>query len=169
MQKSIISISWHSLFLIPLFYIHFPPCSVLLHMREHFGDLLWEFTTASTSNFAPRESGVVGCHTAQQRGSMCFIFCRLYPATTPVFGSYPVISLLLTLTLYRRCGLAYPYDGRGFVGPKKKTILRLLLINPLWFYRHSAVSFVITCKVSIDLQMYLVYRRDKPSVRQAYS
>jgi hypothetical protein len=25
-----------------------------------------------------------------------------------------------TVTLYRRCGLAYPYDWRGLVGIKKK-------------------------------------------------
>jgi hypothetical protein len=29
------------------------------------------------------------------------------------------------LTLYRKCGLAYPYDRRVFVGPKKKTIVGL--------------------------------------------
>jgi hypothetical protein len=29
-------------------------------------------------------------------------------------------------------GLAYPYDWRGFVGPKKKTIVGVLVFNPLW-------------------------------------
>ncbi len=34
-------------------------------------------------------------------------------------------SLYSLLTLYRRCGLAYPYDWRGFVGTKKKTSVGL--------------------------------------------
>ncbi len=33
---------------------------------------------------------------------------------------------------HRRCGLAYPYDWRGFVGPKTKTSLGFLLSNPLF-------------------------------------
>jgi hypothetical protein len=32
----------------------------------------------------------------------------------------------------RRFGLVYPSDRRGFAGPKKKTIVSLLLFNPLW-------------------------------------
>jgi hypothetical protein len=54
-----------------------------------------------------------------------FVFYQHYPfspATTAVFGSY-LSSLYSKPTLYRLCGLAYPYDGRGFVGPKKKTIV----------------------------------------------
>ncbi len=31
----------------------------------------------------------------------------------------------------RGCGLAYPYDWRGFVGAKKKTSMGLLVFNPL--------------------------------------
>ncbi len=42
----------------------------------------------------------------------------------------PVISLLLGITLYRECGLAYPYDWRGFVGTKKKTSVGLLVLIP---------------------------------------
>jgi hypothetical protein len=34
-------------------------------------------------------------------------------------------------TVYRRCGLPYPNDGRGFVGAKKKTSVGLLVFNPL--------------------------------------
>ncbi len=37
----------------------------------------------------------------------------------------PVISLFI-LTLHRGWALAYPYDWRGFVGPKKKTSVGLL-------------------------------------------
>jgi hypothetical protein len=45
----------------------------------------------------------------------------------------PVFSLLLTNTaLHRGCGLAYPYDGRGFVGLKKKMIVGLLVFNSFW-------------------------------------
>jgi hypothetical protein len=32
----------------------------------------------------------------------------------------------------RRFWLAYPSDRRGFAGPKKKTIVSLVLFNPLW-------------------------------------
>jgi hypothetical protein len=31
--------------------------------------------------------------------------------------------------MYRRCGLAYPYDWRGFVGSKKKTSVGLSVSN----------------------------------------
>jgi hypothetical protein len=63
---------------------------------------------------------------------LCFLSSLplLPTATTVVFGSY-LSSLYCYLTLYCRCGLAYPYDGRGFVGPKTKTIVGLLLFNPL--------------------------------------
>jgi hypothetical protein len=37
------------------------------------------------------------------------VFTPSAPATTVVFGSY-LSSLYSQLTLYRRCGLAYPYD-----------------------------------------------------------
>jgi hypothetical protein len=65
---------------------------------------------------------------SKQRGQ-CILFSVVFtpppPATTPVFGLLPVISLLLTITLYRRCGLAYPYDWRGFVRAKKETSVGL--------------------------------------------
>jgi hypothetical protein len=54
--------------------------------------------------------------------SKYFDFCRPYPsspATTAVFGSSYLSSLYFYLTLYRGCGLAYPYNWRGFVGAKK--------------------------------------------------
>ncbi len=75
---------------------------------------------------------------ATQRGQ-CILFSVVYNTAPPSHhGSLwvlPVISLLLTITLYRRYGLAYPYDGRGFVGPKKKTIVGLLVLNHrLWSY-----------------------------------
>jgi hypothetical protein len=58
----------------------------------------------------------------EAKGPMYFVFCRLYPsppppATTAVIGSY-LSSLYSSLTLYRGCGLAYPYDYRGFDGKK---------------------------------------------------
>jgi hypothetical protein len=53
-------------------------------------------------------------------GPMYFVFCPPKPSSpSHELGSVwllPDISLLLTyITLYRRCGLAYPYDRRGFV------------------------------------------------------
>ncbi len=48
-------------------------------------------------------------------------------AITAVFGSY--LSNLYLLTC--GCGLAYPYDWRGFVGTKKKTSVGLLLLLSL--------------------------------------
>ncbi len=60
---------------------------------------------------------------------MCFVFCRLYPfspsVTTAVFGSY--LSSLLTNTCIKDVGLPY-----HFVGLKKKTIVVLIVFNPLW-------------------------------------
>ncbi len=56
---------------------------------------------------------------------MYVAFCRLYPppppsATTAVFGSY-LPSLYSWLRLYCWCGLAYPFDWRGFVRSTMKT------------------------------------------------
>ncbi len=63
-------------------------------------------------------------------GPMYFVFCRLYHSQPrhqgSVWGPTCHITTSNYITLYRRCGLAYPYDGRGFVGPKKKTIVGLL-------------------------------------------
>jgi hypothetical protein len=53
-------------------------------------------------------------------GPMYFVFCRLYPPPP----SHTV--------LYRRCGLAYPYDWRGFVRTEKKTSCGLLNLIPRW-------------------------------------
>jgi len=55
------------------------------------------------------------------------------PATTAIFGSYLSSLYSIFLTLYRRCWLAYLIVGglRGFVGPKKKTSVDLLVFNPL--------------------------------------
>jgi hypothetical protein len=57
-------------------------------------------------------------------GQLYFDFCRLYPFSPqpPRQRLGPTCHLSTSqLTLYRRCGLAYTYDGRGRVGPKKKT------------------------------------------------
>jgi hypothetical protein len=58
-------------------------------------------------------------------------YCCFYP-----YSPQPAMfwSNVISLTLYRRSGLALSYDGRGFVGPlKKKTIVGLLVFTPLWF------------------------------------
>jgi hypothetical protein len=61
--------------------------------------------------------------SVETTGQMYIVFCRplLPPATTAVFGSNPS-SLFSKLILYHRCGLAYPYEGRGFVGLKKRRL-----------------------------------------------
>ncbi len=70
-------------------------------------------------------------------GPMYFVFCRPCP-----FSPQPpwqclgptchLSTLKFLLILYRRCRLAFPYDRKGFVGPKKKTIMGLVVFNPLW-------------------------------------
>jgi hypothetical protein len=47
-----------------------------------------------------------------------------------MFGSY-LSSLYSLLTLHRRCGLAYPYDWRGFLEATEKTSVGLLVFNLL--------------------------------------
>ncbi len=42
-------------------------------------------------------------------------------------GSVWLSSIYSKLTLYCRCGLAYPYDWKGFVGDKKNTSVGLLI------------------------------------------
>ncbi len=67
-------------------------------------------------------------------GSIYFIFCRLYPSSPSDHGSVwllPVISLFLTNTVHR-CGLAYPYDWRGFVGTKKRRPLKIQSSLVVW-------------------------------------
>ncbi len=78
-------------------------------------------------------------------------------------------SLYSQLTLYRRCGLAYPYDGReADRGPLSIQSSLILLLS--CFLRDNSYETNSTCTVSIDLQMYLVYSRERQlSVRQAYS
>jgi hypothetical protein len=50
------------------------------------------------------------------------------PATMAVFGSY-LTSLYSSPKLFRGCGLAYPFDWRGFVGTKKKTGMGLAITH----------------------------------------
>jgi hypothetical protein len=60
-------------------------------------------------------------HRMLINGVNALFFCRLHPKP-------PGQRLALTgLTLYRGCGLAYPYDWRGFVWVKKKTNVGLLV------------------------------------------
>jgi hypothetical protein len=85
----------------------------------------------------------------------------LPPATTAVLGSY-LSSLYSLLTLYRRCGLDYPYDRRGFVGAKKKTSVGLLVFNPLWspckddgahFFEKVLKWFLAISLVAVSVQL----------------
>ncbi len=81
--------------------------------------------------------GVI-CRGSTAMGPMYFAFCRLYPSPpqtpTPVLRYY-MSSLYSSLTLYRRWGLAYSKDWRGFVGAKKKTSVSLLVFNSSMEYR----------------------------------
>jgi hypothetical protein len=65
----------------------------------------------------------------------CIMYSVVFTPSPPShhvrFGSY-LSSLYSSLTLHRWCGLVYPYGWRDFVGTKKKTIVGLLIFNPLW-------------------------------------
>ncbi len=58
----------------------------------------------------------------------------VYPRPRLCCAGRIVISLLLVLTIvntpYRGCGLAYPYDQRGFMGAKKKTSVGIVVLIP---------------------------------------
>ncbi len=66
---------------------------------------------------------------------MYFVFCRLYPfSLQPPRLCLGPTCLLSTLNYHciAGAGLITVYDMRGFLGPKKKTIVGLLVFNPLW-------------------------------------
>jgi len=68
---------------------------------------------------------------SQQDQYICFLSSLpLLPGRVWSLGPY-LSSLYSELTLYHWCGLAYPYHWRGFAGAKKKTIVGLILFNPL--------------------------------------
>jgi hypothetical protein len=81
---------------------------------------------------------------AIQRGQ-CILFSVVFTPTLPNNLSsvwlLTVISLL-KLTLFRRCGLAYLYDWRGFVGAKEKT--------RAWAF-HSSMMLMVSQKDDISL------------------
>ncbi len=70
--------------------------------------------------------------------------------TPPPFSHH--CSIFNYLSLYRGCGLAYPYDWRGFVGAKKKTSVGLLLmLIPRWYklsWEFQIDSWVRTSKTT---------------------
>jgi hypothetical protein len=68
-----------------------------------------------------------------QRGQ-CILFSVVFTPSPPSHhGSVWVLPVISLLTLNRLAGLPnHIYNGRGFVGPKKKTIVGLLVFNPLW-------------------------------------
>jgi hypothetical protein len=66
-------------------------------------------------------------------GQMYFGFLSSLPLLTPattVFES-DLSSIYSQLPIAAPVRAVYPYDGRGFVGPKKKTIVGLLILNSL--------------------------------------
>ncbi len=91
------------------------------------------------------------------------VFCRLYPSPTPSHhGSVwvlPVIFLLITNTVspVRAC---YPYDGRGFVGTKKKTIVGLLVFITLWSGPNQSVYLHLCWPISYSWR-YVIRKKSK--------
>ncbi len=81
-----------------------------------------------------------------QRILYAVLFTPFPPAIMVMFGSY-LSSLYPQLTLYRGCGLAYPYDWRGFVRVKKKTSLDLLVLytSTLWFFPTWCTRVLFLC------------------------
>ncbi len=78
------------------------------------------------------KSGWKSCWNLATTGQKYFVFRRLYPfLPQPLWQCFGPACNLSTLQLYRRCGQALLYDGRGFVGPKKKTTVALFLFNSL--------------------------------------
>jgi hypothetical protein len=59
------------------------------------------------------------------------------------------------------CGLAYPYDWRGFVRAKQKTSVDLLLFNPLW----------VTCfRMGEERKIRIAcYNEKTPELRQTHA
>ncbi len=92
---------------------------------------------------------------------ICFLSSLplLTPATTAVFVSY-LPSLHSCLRLYRRCGLAYPYDGERFLRAQKEDdretfslqsslglivwIVRCLTITRIWALFNSSIKGIVS-------------------------
>jgi hypothetical protein len=86
---------------------------------------MWNRRSVSALSAGAVHYNLVRDGNYSERGWSCTLHPHLdwfYPHDGMVARKGPVATLLiLWLTLYRRWGLAYPYDWRGFVGPKKKT------------------------------------------------
>ncbi len=63
---------------------------------------------------------------AEQRGQF-ILLSVVFTLFTEVFGSYLSAFNYSFITKYCGCGLAYPYDWRGFVGAKQTTSVDLLV------------------------------------------
>jgi hypothetical protein len=62
---------------------------------------------------------------AEERGQ-CILLSVVFTLFTAVFGSY-LSAFNSFITKYCGCGLAYPYDWRGFAGAKQTTSVDLLV------------------------------------------
>jgi hypothetical protein len=77
---------------------------------------------------------------------MYFVICRLFlppPATHgSMFGSGlgPTCHLSILISIVSPVRVANPYDVRGFLGPKKKTIVDLLVFNSFWSARFHIIQ-----------------------------
>ncbi len=83
------------------------------------------------------------------QGGQCILFSIIFTPFTPShhehYSSMWVLPVIFQLSLFNhQCiadgGLPITYDGRGFVGPKKKTIFGLLVFNPLWLHHFESAS-----------------------------
>ncbi len=93
----------------------------------------------------------------EQRGQYILfsvVFTPSPPQPAPRQCLDPYLSpLSSTVALYRRCGIALSYAGRGVVRPKTKTIVGLLVFNHRWLTRHKFQFFII--KTHFSLKIYL--------------
>ncbi len=128
-----------------------------------------KFTFVDTNSATRRFQSSQYC-TLYQRGQ-CLLFSVVFTLSSHSHSGsvqlVPVISQLLTNTLSPGCGLAWSYDGRCLVGPKKKTIVGLLVLNPLCStYIPSKISQEPACSTllqrphqSVSLLIYFSWKR----------
>ncbi len=113
-------------------------------MKRHKNTKKYTFSLIELIRNLQRVCGVEGkiCILTQhntyiyiiQHQGQCILFSVVFTPSPPSHhGSVwvkPIISLLLNNTVSPV--QAYPNGGRGFVGPKKKTVVGFLVFNPLY-------------------------------------
>ncbi len=100
----------------------------------------------------------------EQTGPTYFVFCRLYPPSPSQHGSFSsyLSSLYSSLTLYRRCGLAYPYDWTEGVCTaeflSRKPGFLLSAVHSHAFCLFSVAPLVFLFLGLLPLQLYQIWR-----------